>query len=303
MRTTLRSYGIIQRIVIAGMVLISSVSLQADSTINSTNAYSWGTNIGWLNWRGNYVDGVVIGEYVCSGYIWGANVGWINMGSGLPANNIQYQNNSATDFGVNYSLDPAQPGVAFLRGYAYGANIGWINFEAVGNPRLSLVTGTFSGYAYSANCGWINLNDVLGKVQTNSVAMGADSDSDGIADAFEFQYFGSLSQAATGDVDGDGISNLEEYQEATNPTLYNDRLRITAFSTNPGGTYSTITWISNPARLYVIETNPDLLSAWQPEPAFGNPFAPDVGSSTTRILTADSAAKRFYRVKSLRPLP
>ncbi len=39
--------------------------------------------------------------------------------------------------------------------YAWGANIGWINFESIGNPRVSLFTGTFSGYAYPANCGWI----------------------------------------------------------------------------------------------------------------------------------------------------
>lgn len=41
--------------------------------------------------------------------IYGANVGWINMGSGDPANHIQYQNNSATDFGVNFNIDPNNP--------------------------------------------------------------------------------------------------------------------------------------------------------------------------------------------------
>src|ERR1700681_3436905 len=93
----------------------------ATSTINSSNAYAWGANIGWTNWRPSAADGVVIGEFVCSGYIYGANVGWINLGSGTPANGIQYQNNSATDFGLNYSIGSV-PGYVTLRGFAYGAN-------------------------------------------------------------------------------------------------------------------------------------------------------------------------------------
>jgi hypothetical protein len=274
------------------------------STIDATNNAAWGANVGWTNWRPSNADGVVIGEYVCSGYIYAANVGWINVGSGSPLNHIQYQNNSATDYGLNYTLDPTQPGVAVLRGFAYGANIGWINFESLGNARLSLFTGTFSGHAYSANCGWINLNDALGKVQTDHVAMGADTDADGIADAFEFQYFGNLTTAtATSDGDHDGISDKDEYLDGTSPLIATDNLHITTFATNPAGTTSPITWTSTTARLYIIETNPDLLSSWAPDPTFGLAFAPDSGNSTTRTATAAAAAKRFYRVKSIRPLP
>jgi len=288
------------------VLLVSLGTNWAASTINTTNHYAWGANIGWTEWRPSAADGVVIAEYVCSGYIWAANVGWINLGSGTPANNIQYQNNSATDYGVNYSLDPTQTGVAILRGFAYGANIGWINFEATGNPRLSLFTGTFSGYAYSANCGWINLNDALGKVQTDHVLMGVDTDGDGIADAFEYLYTDpdSLSvMNGTSDNDGDGISDKDEYLDGTSPVLATDRLRITSFGTNSGGTNSTITWTSTTARLYIIETNPTLLAAWVPDPNFGVAFAPDAGTTTTRMPTAVGALKRFYRVRAVRPLP
>ena len=111
------------------LLLALAATAQAASTINSTNAYSYGANIGWMNWKPSVPDGVSIGEYICSGYIYGANVGWINMGNGAPTNHIQYSNASATDFGINYSIDPMLPGKAILRGYAYGANIGWINFE------------------------------------------------------------------------------------------------------------------------------------------------------------------------------
>ena len=121
-------------------LIVSPLVARAGSTINSNNAYAWGANIGWTNWLADSpADGVVVGEFTCSGYVYGANVGWINFGNGSPVNHIQYQNNSTTDFGVNYSVDPNQPGVGILRGFAYGANIGWINFEATGNPRVSLL--------------------------------------------------------------------------------------------------------------------------------------------------------------------
>jgi hypothetical protein len=46
-----------------------------------------------------------------------------------------------------------------------------------------------------------------------------DSDADGLADWWELQYFGNLNQTATGDADGDGMTNLQEYQQGRNPTV------------------------------------------------------------------------------------
>ena len=60
----------------------------------------------------------MVEKFFCSGYIYGTNVGWMNVGNGTPSNHIQYQNNSVTDFGVNYGIDPTPAGVASLRGYA-----------------------------------------------------------------------------------------------------------------------------------------------------------------------------------------
>src|SRR5436190_21958936 len=100
------------RLFFAGMVLgavLSSAS--AATTINAANRFSYGANIGWMNWRGDDANGAVIGEFVCSGFISGANVGWINLGSGSPVNGIRYQNNSGADFGVNHD------GIGNLRGF------------------------------------------------------------------------------------------------------------------------------------------------------------------------------------------
>ncbi len=167
----------------------------AATTINSIHSFAWSANAGWVNWRGDGANAAVIGEYVCSGYLYGANVGWIHLGNGSPANHIQYQNN-AIDFGVNSMVDPAQPAYATLRGYAYGANIGWIYFGSLGNPRVAISTGVLAGYAYAANCGWINLNDLGGHyVQTDSIAPGVDTDGNGLADAWEYTYFGGIGRS------------------------------------------------------------------------------------------------------------
>jgi hypothetical protein len=277
------------------------------TTIDANHQYSYGANIGWMNWLADSsTDGVVIGEFICSGWIWSANVGWINIGNGNPVNHIQYQDNSATDFGVNYGIDPTQPGYGILRGYAYGANIGWINFEVTGNPRVSLFTGALSGYAYSANCGWINLNDMNGNyVQTDRIAMGADTNGNGIADAWQYLYFGGLLAPGqeNSDPNGTGMTLLQDYQDGIDPTVRGSGLRITAYSANSGGTISAITFTSTAARLYTIEVNTDLTQPLNWTDGGLGMFAPDQGTSTTRNVMQASAVKRFFRVKTMRPLP
>ena len=189
----------------------------ADTNINETNAYSWGANVGFMNWRGDGANGVVVGRYILSGYIYGANIGWISVGDGTPDNGIQYSNASATDFGVNTIADPNVPSELYLRGYAYGANVGWINFEATGNPRVVLSNNRLRGYAWGANIGWINLDDLNVFVQANSIDPGADTDGDGLTDAWEYINFGNLDMNGTGDPDGDGEDNVSEFQSNTNP--------------------------------------------------------------------------------------
>jgi hypothetical protein len=214
---------------IALSLALLAPSSPAASNINASSAYGWGANFGWTNWRPSAADGVSIGEYILSGYIYGANVGWINVGKGSPLNHIHYQNNSSGDFGVNFITDPATPAEAKLRGFAYGANIGWINFEDKGNPRIVLATRRLKGFAYSANLGWINLDDPNFFVKSDSIAPGADTDADGIADAFEYQYFGGTDADPDADSDTDGTTNKQEYTDKTDP-LFPD-LRLVNIST------------------------------------------------------------------------
>jgi YD repeat-containing protein len=46
-----------------------------------------------------------------------------------------------------------------------------------------------------------------------------DTDNDGLPDWWEMLHFGNLSQTATGDFDGDGLTNLQEYQMGTDPKV------------------------------------------------------------------------------------
>ncbi|HEU5395643.1 MAG TPA: hypothetical protein VFV81_00650, partial [Verrucomicrobiae bacterium] len=101
------------KFILATALVCAAPLLRAATTIDPTNEFAYGANIGWINWVGDTNHGAVIGEYVCSGNIYSANVGWISLGSGTPADGIYYQNNSATDWGVN------QDGLGNLTGYAY----------------------------------------------------------------------------------------------------------------------------------------------------------------------------------------
>jgi hypothetical protein len=277
------------------LFLLSVGSASAVTTINAINKYAYGANIGWMDWRGDTNNGAVIGEYVCSGYIYAANVGWINLGTGAPTNGIQYQNLSASDFGVN------QDGLGNLRGYAYGANIGWINFETFGAPKVDLKTGKMTGSVWSANCGWIGLSNAFAVVQTDTIPGGADSDSNGLADAWERLNFGHLGVDPNADPDGDGMSNKQEYLAGTNPNDANSDLEITSISASTSGSTATITWESVLARSYYIQKRLDLSPSFSWTDS-GLGLIPSDGASTTRMVVDSTAPFRFYRVEVVRPL-
>jgi hypothetical protein len=57
-----------------------------------------------------------------------------------------------------------------------------------------------------------------GSVTSAPAALFIDSDGDGIADSWEFTYFGTLTNNASSDRDGDSVSNGEEFLDDTNPT-------------------------------------------------------------------------------------
>lgn len=66
----------------------------------------------------------------------------------------------------------------------------------------------------------VTVTDTASATATDSVDITVqllDTDSDGLSDLWEQSYFGSTAVAATGDADGDGLSNLDEFLQQLNP--------------------------------------------------------------------------------------
>ena len=64
----------------------------------------------------------------------------------------------------------------------------------------------------------VRLTNPSGSVTSAPALLMIDSDADGVADSWETTYFTNLNQTATADFDGDGVSNLQEFLDSTNPT-------------------------------------------------------------------------------------
>ena len=135
------AYGLIALLVLP---VIAHAS-ETNGTIDSTNAYVWSENTGWINF-GTSEGNVSVTDSALSGYAWGENIGWISL-------NCANDNScGSSDYKV------ANDGEGSLSGYAWGENIGWINFNPSGGGVTINSAGTFSGYAWGENIGWIVFN-------------------------------------------------------------------------------------------------------------------------------------------------
>ena len=277
------------KIVISLLLISFILNSYGQSTISPDAKLSHSANTGWINFRPSAENGVKRSDTFFSGYAYGANFGWIHFGDGAPENGQNYQNDSETDYGVNYNPQ------GFLSGNAYAANIGWINFNGAdtndpNTPRIDLTTGAFLGYAYSVNIGWI----LLETHQLTTYAVG-DTDGDGILDDWETFHFGGLNTAGIGtDIDMDGQSDASEAVSGTDPNNPNSLFRIITHTYANDITDITITFTSAPERQYRLEYIDDLNNPWN-ESSLGT-FDPDAGDTTTKTFTVNSSSRQFVRV-------
>ncbi|MBI4657883.1 MAG: chitobiase/beta-hexosaminidase C-terminal domain-containing protein [Verrucomicrobia bacterium] len=104
-----------------------------------------------------------------------------------------------------------------------GASIYYTTIGAEPNTSSLLYTGSFS-LPYTATIkakafksGYYDSATASASFTINQSQGPTDSDSDGLPDSWEQQFFGNLAQTGGGDWDADGLSNLQEYQQGSNP--------------------------------------------------------------------------------------
>jgi hypothetical protein len=130
--------------------------------------------------------------------------------------------------------------------------------------------------------------DRISNTGTNNFTL-TDSDADGLPDAWEMQYFGTLAYGPNDDPDHDGLSNYQEYIAGTNPNDANSVLRVTEINLANG--QANLTWNSVAGKTYTI------YSANQVD----GPYAPILtmpsdGDGQTSTNLTGSASNQFYRV-------
>jgi hypothetical protein len=118
-----------------------------------------------------------------------------------------------------------------------------------------------------------------------------DTDGDGMDDAWENTYFGNLSRNGTGDFDGDGLTDLQEFNAGTDPKVFASALRLQVVDTLP----TVLQFNATANRLYTIEYK-NSLSA----PSWSLLHNEPAGAARLVTITDVSAppANRFYRVRT-----
>lgn len=124
-------------------------------------------------------------------------------------------------------------------------------WRQVGAPQtVNLPTTAVAGLAVCAHAP----KDAVDAVFTSATLSVADSDLDGLPDAWELARFGNLTTAnAASDFDGDGFTDAQEWSCGLDPTVV-DQLEFTDVTVSGGGSVLLVGFYGVPAVDYTLET-------------------------------------------------
>jgi hypothetical protein len=173
------------------------------------------------------------------------------------------------------------------------------HWNSSGNVLLNQALGQAAGWPWvSAQMYFLTVTNTSASSQTFTIGLDGrncatdDNDNDGMPDCWEIAWFGNTNQSASGDADNDGVSNLQEYLDGTNPTDPNSMLARLTITTNgsgsvlvspnqptyPYGTTATLTAVPAANNIFVNWTGPGITNT-------SNPFP--LGMTTNRYITAN----------------
>lgn len=162
-----------------------------------------------------------------------------------------------------------------------------------------VVSGTAPNLVYTPNNGFTGTDSFTFQVfdgtvyseratVTVRVEESGDTDHDDLPDSWERSRFGGLHQLASGDPDGDGFRNIDEYIANTLPDNSNSFLNISSMSRQAEG--MVISWESREERSYSVEHFGGLVEA----PAM---LQDGIMYPQNSYTDAVERAEGFYRIK------
>lgn len=145
--------------------------------------------------------------------------------------------------------------------------------------------------------------------QRTTLVVARDGDHDDMDDGWEWDFFGTLARDGSGDVDGDGLNDYEEFIAGTQPTNTESVVRVLGVITPAGSSNHEVRVLTEPGRKYTIYWCDSLIDGtWS---AFASTKAGVIretgSSSTNRVFVDDEGTnttqsasvngRRFYQVR------
>jgi hypothetical protein len=164
------------------------------------------------------------------------------------------------------------------------------NLQFVGSATITNVSGSPTRLIRWGADG-LAFRTTAGQIFIVRTILADDRNTNSLPDSWELQYFGSLNAPNDGpndDPDGDGFTNLQEYQAGLNPLQF-DPLRITRLQSLPDGGFQ-LSVLGIPGHSYTLMASTDLKD-WSPVTTFTCTTVP-------AIITDPGSGSfaRFYRV-------